>query len=229
LDVSDLIMVNSKKNRYYQNSHGEIVAKVCSKCDELKPLNEYSKDKNGVGTRKSSCKACSAIYHKNYINVNKQKESERKRIYRENNKEKVSDYYRSWRKSNSDRVTANTQRRRARKYSLPDTFTKDELNSTLNYFGGCALTGDYLDFQWDHVIPLNTGHEGTVKGNMIPLRSDLNQSKSDSNIFEWFALNKERFGLEQDKLNSLVDYLAKQNKMTSEEYQQHVYNCHNNH
>lgn len=230
MDISELIMIIGRKTKtvYYQNAEGEVIAKVCGKCSEVKRLDEYSKDKVGIGNRRPDCKACCALYRKRYVSANKQKEAERKRTWRENNKESISNYYQIWRKANSDSITSNIQRRRARKRELPDTFTKNELNSTLIYFGGCALTGSSLDYQWDHVIPLNTGRGGTVRGNMIPLRSDLNQSKSDSNFFEWFTINKGRFCLDQEKFNNLVDYLARENKMTPEEYRQHVYKCHTN-
>jgi hypothetical protein len=119
------------------------------------------------------------------------------------------------------------ERRRARERSLPDTFTLTQLNETLAQFnGGCALTGDSFAIHWDHVIPLATGHGGTIYGNMIPLRADLNVSKSDANIFEWFKTNKQRFELSQERFDALIRWLAQVNEMSTSEYRDYVYEAH---
>jgi hypothetical protein len=147
------------------------------------------------------------------------------RKYREQNREKDAKRKRNWRKAKPDMVTLSTQRRRARKKSLPNSFTTEQMQETLKYFGGCALTGSD-EFYWDHVIPIATGHGGTVYGNMIPLRPDLNQSKSDANIFEWFEANRQRFNLSQSKFDRLVEWLCKNNNMTNEQYRAYVDECH---
>jgi hypothetical protein len=120
------------------------------------------------------------------------------------------------------------QRRLARKRYLPDDFTAEQLSQVINVFnGGCALTGERV-FHWDHVVPLSVGHGGTTYGNMIPLRGDLNISKSNRNIFEWFEANRQLFKLEQERFNRLIEWLGKANGMTVEEYRDYVYECHAN-
>lgn len=177
-----------------------------------------------------------------YREANREREVERTREWRknnsdrmkdhrrkwlENNKDKMAECVRRWKDNNPDKLKAQSHRRRARKQSLPDTFTYEQLTKTLEVFnGGCALTGDESEIHWDHVIPLATECIGTIYGNMIPLRSDLNMSKNDSNIIEWFFDNKERFNLSQEKFNFLITWLAEVNGMSCEEYINLVYECH---
>lgn len=94
----------------------------------------------------------------------------------------------------------------------------------ISHFGGCALTGD-SNYHLDHVIPLSSGCGGTTRGNVIPLRPDLNLSKSDSNLFVWFQSVQERFSLEERKFDQLVAYLAEANVMGISEYRDYVFSC----
>jgi hypothetical protein len=63
---------------------------------------------------------------------------------------------------------------------------------------------------------------------MIPLRSDLNLSKSDGNLFEWFERNKERFNLAQSHFDRLIEWLARVNGMTTDDYRAFVNECFEN-
>jgi hypothetical protein len=168
-----------------------------------------------------------AEYKRGYYADNKDAISEYYREYRKDKKEYLTELSRNWRRNNPEKATLIIERRRARKKALPDDFTEEQMTETLNFFGGCALTGETDSLHWDHVIPLATNIGGTTFGNMIPLRSDLNTSKSDANIFEWFERNKERFNLSQTNFDRLVERLAEVNGMTAAEYRDFVYECFN--
>jgi len=187
-----------------------VSGKECTICGKWNSLEDYAKDTRGLGGRESRCKACVAEFGRNL---------------RENNKEREAERIRNWRKANPEKEALKKQRRRAREKNLPDNFTKEQMSATFNYFGGCVLTGDGGSIDWDHAVPLATGEVGTIYGNMIPLRSDLNKSKNDSNIFEWFAVNKERFNLSQSKFDRLVEWLAEVNGMNIEQYRTYLYKC----
>jgi hypothetical protein len=135
---------------------------------------------------------------------------------------------REWAVANKEQVSASAHRRRARLRNLPADFSEQDVLNLLSLFKeGCALTGDYR-IHLDHVIPLATGHGGTINGNMIPLRGDLNFSKNDRNIFEWFEAIRQRFELSQERFDNLIAWLASANAMSVEEYRDHVYWCHAN-
>jgi hypothetical protein len=167
-------------------------------------------------------------YAQKYYEDNKDHYAEYARNWYDSNKERKAETGRIWNQVNRDRLLLRSQRRRARKAGLPDDFTFEQRSEALATFNNtCALTGD-TNWTWDHAIPINSGHGGTIKENMYPLRGDLNSSKNDANIFEWFKRNQERFNLEDMKFNRLIVYLADLNDMTPEEYREYVYFCHEN-
>jgi hypothetical protein len=288
-------MITEKKNRkgtvYYEDEDCGIFAKICTKCNEIKTLDNFTKHKAGLGGRESACKDCKSCYYADnkesyveryesnkehllemmrkryeenkesyaeyarkhyeenpeyylrYREKHKEYYAEYGRYYREEHREQINESRREkyetnrereiarvskWQRENPEKAVMLQQRRRARKKSLPNDFTAEQTAETLSHFGGCALTGGSTDIHWDHVIPLAAGHGGTTYGNMIPLRSDLNLSKSDANIFEWFDANKERFNLSQGKFESLIEWLAEANGKTTEEYRTYVYECFDN-
>lgn len=224
MDVNKLtkkVTSRNWKTIYYENDFGEIVAKVCSTCEEVKRLDEFTIAKKKLGGRDSRCRTCRLTYYKE----NKQNYALYGQKYREENREKDAERKRKWRKENLESAVLSTQKRRARKKSLLNNFTNEQMIETLNYFGGCALTGR-KEIQWDHVIPLTTGHGGTIFGNMIPLNVELNQSKHTANIFEWFKSNKQRYLLSQARFDKLIQWLAITNNMTIEGYRNYIYKCH---
>jgi hypothetical protein len=225
---------------WYENDDGEIIAKRCSKCEEIKLLDSFALSKKGLGGRRHECCVCKAAYRKitreqdaetsrKWREENKEHKLNSDREWRDKNREKRAEADRKWYQSNPDKVVLKEQRRRARKAMLPDDFTVKQMFETMSIFGnGCALTNQEDEIQWDHVIPLATGHGGTTFGNMIPLCAGLNKSKSDANIFEWFESNKKRKKLSRKRFDRLIKWLAEVNGMTVEEYRAYVYECHAN-
>jgi hypothetical protein len=230
---------NASGTVYYTDSECEMVAKVCGACKEIKLLDDFPKNKRNLGGRSSKCRTCVATYHeenKEHRNIlirkwreeNREKEAERLRLHYEKNKDHMAETNRVWRRNNPEKINLIMQRRRARRLALVGDFNMEQKHLTFEYFGGCALTGVTGDIHWDHVIPIAVGHGGTTYGNMIPLRGDLNKSKGDKNIFEWFEANRQRFNLDQERFDRLIEWLGKANDMTTEEYRQCVYWCHDN-
>jgi hypothetical protein len=243
-----------KGTKYYTDSSCAIITKECNRCNQVKELSEFTVAKKGLGGRDSRCRSCRAEYHINnreYINarvkkwadvnkdrvkeykheyqqINKERLNKRSQEYYQNNKERKSDMTKIYYTKNRDQFLLRVKRRRAREKFLPDTLTKAQMEQILGYFGGCVFTKEIDDIHWDHVIPLSVGHEGTSYGNMIPLRSDLNISKNNSNIFEWFEANRQRLNLRRDNLDSLVVWLADANGVSVNEYKDYVYWCHEN-
>lgn len=160
--------------------------------------------------------------------ANKQRVSDNNRAWREKNKERKLMTGRTWRENNRDKKQIAEQRRRARKAMLLDTLTSKEYEESVKRLGGCALTGETNNLTLDHAIPIAVGHGGTTKENCYPLRGDLNSSKCDRNIFEWFEANRQRFELSQERFDKLIEWLASANAMTVEEYRAYVYECHAN-
>lgn len=184
--------------------------KRCSTCKEEKELAEFPKDKRSPLGIKSECKLC----HK----------ERNKRLYYANKKRylAVSNEYK---RNNPDVRKVRKHKQRALVNNLSHDWTKKDMDAVKAYFGGkCPLTGSE-DIHYDHFIPLGIGHGGSYIGNMIPLDGRLNESKQAKNPFEWI---KTRDDVSIDAFNSVVDYLAELNGMTSEEYRSFVYWCFDN-
>ena len=198
----------SRGGIHYAEMNGIPIAKVCTSCDEFKRLKDFSsRDLGGVLHRKNHCRECVREYKKSL------------------GREYLNEQARKYRKNNPEKYLINFHKRRARLSLLPDDFSLKDMESTLMAFrNGCALTGS-ADFHWDHVIPIATGCGGTTFGNMIPLRSDLNISKNDRNIFDWFEGNYVRLGISREKFDHAIDWLANINDMTVPEYRDYVYSC----
>ena len=87
--------------------------KECSKCNNIKPLEEFHKKKKGKYGVESKCKLCKKEYdkqrklknpekikeiHKNYREKNKEVILEKQRIYRDQNRESYNAYQKEYRK-----------------------------------------------------------------------------------------------------------------------------------
>ncbi len=75
--------------------------KVCSRCDEIKPLTEYNKSSDRL---RAECKDCSAILRKEKYDADPESHKLRTKNFREANPEKVKASTQAWRDKNPDRV-----------------------------------------------------------------------------------------------------------------------------
>lgn len=234
---------------FYRNNQAKDGRRnICKLCDK-QSVKEYRKrnpDKYKEYTRRyhEENREIRNDYNKQYREKNKESISIRTKQWRIRNKGRIKTYQikyaainsrkikeqsKKWALANKDVLSLYQKRRRARKKQLPEDLSLEQQNRILKYFNyGCALSGDVKDIQFDHVIPISTGHGGTTEGNMIPMRADLNYSKHNANIFEWFNDNKERFSLCEEKFRRLIEYLARINGISVREYRDHVYWCHDN-
>lgn len=166
--------------------------KLCSKCGKNKKFNYFYKSKATKDGLTGYCKSCSREYSRAWSAKNK--------------------YYHAF-KSN---VT------RARERGLPSDWTYEQMAEALEYFGGCALTGDKEDISWDHVIPLEAGFGGTTERNMIPMKRSLNSSKGFGNLVSWHDWAVDVYGIEPRKLDELLIYLSRKNNMSVKEYKEYI-------
>jgi hypothetical protein len=228
-----------KRNKYEEREG--VIGKICTNtnCQEWKPLDEFSFRDSKKGTRNSHCKYCKSVYKKGwdasnteynqaYHQERKQVRNKQAREWKQNNPERNKEITSLWKINNREKSRLYDHRRRARIACLPYDFTDEQADEVLNIFDGKCPWTSSTDIQFDHVIPIAIGHGGTTLGNMIPMRSDLNNSKNDSNVFEWFEANRQRFELSQERFDNIIDYLASANAMTVEEYRAHVNWCHAN-
>jgi hypothetical protein len=194
----------------------DLFYKKCHGCGEIHPIRKFTKKKNSLFGLYTRCNTCQADKLREYLHNS----SEARERFRQHSKR--------WQSKNKEKMKRHYHKRLARKRNLPDDLTANQLAFTIFEFDDrCFITGE-SNIHLDHVIPLSVGHGGTTYGNMIPLRADLNISKNDKNIFEWFEANRQRFELSQERFDLGIAWLASANAMTVEEYRDYVYWCHAN-
>ena len=99
--------------RYYENEDGGIAAKECRKCEVIKTVNRFTKNKSKFGGLSSCCKECErkyrqenkeriAGYCRKYNQENKERIAEHKRKYRQENKESIAEHHRKYKQENKE-------------------------------------------------------------------------------------------------------------------------------
>ena len=211
-----------------------IPMRKCSVCGEEFPrtkeyFNQQTSSKDGL---RNYCKKChvTSVAKWNKEHPERVRENSRKKTatYRAKNRDKVLAGTRDWRARNPNKIkeyrdnhrpafVIYTQTRRARKRSLPDTFTLKDWEFALNYFNHCcAVCGNQLNGLFhtaaaDHWIPLSSPDcPGTVPTNIIPLCHGVNgcnNSKAYHHPEDWLV---KRYGKRKAKpiLKRIHDYFA---------------------
>ena len=77
-----------------------IVYKKCSKCKEVKPIEEFHNDKTRADGHRNWCRICAVKHRRQYYKDNKDAIAQ----YYEDNKEAIAKYGRQYRKDNKDIV-----------------------------------------------------------------------------------------------------------------------------
>lgn len=225
-------------------------AKICTKCNEVKILEEFTIHKKGKGGRGSYCKSC----YKRWYEENKESVSERSKKnydkdrsrenvykYREDNPEKCREWFRKsgrkyyhthkekrlkahelWRKKNPEMVKKNQLNWRATQKCLPAGLNMEVYNELKK--SACFFTWSE-NAEVDHFIAVSTGHGGSYKGNLVPVIREINSSKCDKNPFEWFQMQSY---ISKKDFERLIAQLAKENCLTESEYKEFVYWCYEN-
>jgi hypothetical protein len=124
-----------------------------------------------------------------------------------------------------------TANNKARKRNLIGNLTKQMWRSILldDFAHRCALTGKRhpeVELDLGHYIPNIWGHGGTYKGNVFPIERSLNISLRDYNPLVFIPRNAEYFGISLDAINRLVEYLARINGLSIQQYSRFVQWCH---
>lgn len=244
------VKINKKGVTYIKNN-GVILAKECTKCKEMKILDEFHNSKTNLAQRHPHCKVCVSDYgHRNrdrrrsnmeewkkknpdyyekYSKANVGKIRLKNARYFQENKEEIMRKRRIYIDENKDKFREYQAKRSAMKQLLPNEVGELEAEVIFQHFDhACALTGEREGVVMDHVIPVSIGRGGTIVSNLIPLTISVNSSKHNHNIFEWFETNSEMLGIKQEKFDKVIEYLSDKNSMSKGAYRDYVDWCHAN-
>jgi FKBP-type peptidyl-prolyl cis-trans isomerase len=156
-------------------------SKTCSRCDEEKSLDEFSRDKRGKYGRDCRCKLCMRKYRqdnkekmaarfKQYYQKNRKKIIERSKRYRQdnkekraaylkqyeqNNKEKLSEYHRQYRQANKEKKRQyyqdNEEYRTRRKLSCGLRRSLKNVGKTKKAASALSYIGCTIEFMQEHL------------------------------------------------------------------------------
>lgn len=168
--------------------------KLCSRCDTRKSLSEFIKNKARKDGVSVYCRDCTKKYmvakeydRKRWQN-DRDEESQRSRLYRQQNAERLAEYWREKqtrrRKEHPEKVLAsNAQRKIAERRSIPSWANIGSIR--LMYAKAKELSARLgVDFQVDHVVPLRSKLVCGLhcEANLQLLASDINHRKRN---YEW--------------------------------------------
>lgn len=186
------------KHTVLLNEEQHPIAKSCTPCATLYTLDEFHTDNSKIFHKTTMCKHCKAQRDIQF----RQNNPDYYRRYLIENRETLMAQARQWVKANPERQHRNTvrtarKRREILKHCLPND---PQYMAEITSESACVITGNTVNTELDHVMPLMCGNWGNSKGNLLWLTKSLNTSKGTKNVFEWAD------SLEQETLDYLLGY-----------------------
>ena len=103
--------------------------KKCTKCGEVKSLDEFNNDKNTKDSKSFYCKLCTKEYRKihgkKYYQKHKEKLNAKSRLYYKNNKEKLNQRAEEYRKKNKDKILLHYKNNKEKKLKYLKKYLKE--------------------------------------------------------------------------------------------------------
>lgn len=161
--------------------------RVCKKCDETKPLDEYHREKHGRLGRAYACKACVCEIKRVAMAARRKADpdSHREAVRRQQQRDDWNERRRAAYLRQRDRVQAENSRARARRASAEGNFTVDEWLALCElYCDKCLCCGQETVLEPDHVIPLSLGGTNDI-GNIQPLCRPCNARKGNRHATDY--------------------------------------------
>lgn len=146
--------------------------KLCRKCDTVKPLSEFGKNRARKDGLQDLCKPCRNAYKIEWRRKNPEKRKEYDRRYYQKHGDKRREYakehyppeyyaevYKRWARNNPERVKYHKWRRKAlEKQQLGHVSSDIECRLLTEQAGCCLYCGEVLkDYHLEHKIPLSRG------------------------------------------------------------------------
>jgi len=107
--------------------------KICSKCDILKPFDDFHLDANGKYGRKSRCKKCIKQIDSDQYKRDRDKELQNCKNWRKNNKNKIKLRHQRWTKENPQYYTNYYKENKERLYKIGYENEKYKIKTDINF------------------------------------------------------------------------------------------------
>ena len=157
--------------------------KICLKCQTVKPLSDFYKDRTRKYGVQPACKLCSNVYRSNWSNKNRDQISISGKSYRDKNPTKRKQSQSKWNKKNSIKL-ANYQNQRRTKIKNNGIFQITDKEFNKLYQSNCFYCGIKSKIEIDHVVPINKGGTHSI-GNLVAACRSCNASKGSKLLIEW--------------------------------------------
>lgn len=170
------------------------MTKNCKKCNQVKPVDCFSKRSQMKDGLEHVCKSCiaaknqndkekNAVRHKKYREANKQKVRQATLNWQINNPESYKRSKNKWRLENPEKFRSLKQKRRA-KIRENGTFVISSKEIKRLYESSCFYCGSDNQIEIDHVIPISKGGRHSI-GNLVSACKKCNRSKTNKYLVKW--------------------------------------------
>ena len=167
--------------------------KVCSKCGRELPVEQFSKCKTRKSGLQPECKECKKIIQSKYNKSEKGKQAQSKALSKYNKSEKGKQAQSKYDKSEKGQIAHfnGNAKRRKREEAQGAGINKEQWLEMMQFFDWkCAYSGVLVNTKnnrsIDHIIPIVKGGEHEV-WNCVPMDKNLNRSKKDKDMMEWYT------------------------------------------
>lgn len=131
--------------------------KKCSKCGELKSLDDFCKHKAKHDGLNSRCKECSNNVFKSWASRNHVKHIEKKRLWRTSNLQQDKSNKLQWREYNGDKIRSYNSKRRSLKQNAVSQLHNPKIEQCFYKMARMLKEETGNDYHLDHILPLNKG------------------------------------------------------------------------
>ena len=109
--------------------------KICTKCKQEKPLEEFSRDRAKKDGLRPSCKTCDRPARMQYAEKNRGRKREYDKQYTKKNKERKREYDKQYREKNKERIRErDREKMRRRRKNNPEFRLKASISSAFHKF-----------------------------------------------------------------------------------------------
>ena len=177
--------------------------KQCSKCEKVKPLDEFYEDDSTDG-RYSSCKQCKREYKRQYYAEHRKEENKRTAQWRTDNpgydaqynaehrkenrehnaqwRAKNLNYYKQYRIDNAGKYRAYAANRYALSIAAEGYFTDEQFTKLCEQHDNrCLCCGKVKKLTVDHIVPLSKGGSNDIS-NIQSICGPCNSKKGTKTI-----------------------------------------------